>query len=935
MADYQYDAFISYRHRPADQRVAIALQNRLERLKGPDGKKLRIFRDKTDLPISGDLSDGIKEALESSRFLIVICSPEYQKSKWCMAELTRFRQLHGNNNAHVLPVLVEGEPADVFPEELFWEEETVTLPDGTIDIQRVEIEPLGADVRGSHTAERLWKLRTEYLRLAAPILGKTFDALYQRDKRKQRWLWGSILTAVILGLSGFSLYNMHMRSQILAEHQAMLANESLRLAVASEQQLQQGNVKLAMALALEALPEDLENPERPLVPEAQTALRSAVYTAMAQQEKDLLQHITTLSFSTWGWELRGMYADGKILAVNDLETLCLYDASNGNLIFEYPSDFYAKAVLNSDATQVARVGYGDMEDGQQLYEMVVCAVPSGEVLFRQTAPAEPYAITVHWDTRDNVWYFVKDLYVPEATQILAAVQEDGSCITPTAKPDEITAPRFLDEISRVLPPAMDAALEDGQWTNLGESYREVLEPLLKQGEETILISGDRELVLIPGGLEKKDRLYSLPGLESGNTGYAALSGYYNIDTVNKRLLVSDDDLQRLHLYQYRTQNLVYQDPSLPEELLYITRDGSRCLFLGDPGIWDTEDLSAPLLSLKDSYTCVTPDLTCMLTQPTETQLQLWHTENGLLLELETRKPVIRSCINGDGSLIAVQYADTAVAVFDRAGNPVITVEPQESSDGRNDVLANLEVMELAGTDLLLSARFDINACSWIVDTTGQRETVVLPVGSYCSPYYGWAVTAHHLTEDGLLFCTGEYFNNALDAIYDVKTGQCVFRQVSYYQYDRATGILLYMPTNPQFGDSPVLHVARRDDRGVFRDLYTVSPENTDTVHWRAVLCADDSYFLVIGDSNCQVYSLEDGSRLLTLYDSDLSDEYTDRPYYLVSGTVYDTRYYRSGHLSSYPILEFDRIPELAEELLSSETGMRTLSYLEKEAFFLD
>ena len=68
MVNYQYDAFISYRHRPADQQVAIALQNRLEQLKGADGKRLRIFRDKTDLPISSDLSDGIKEALESSGF---------------------------------------------------------------------------------------------------------------------------------------------------------------------------------------------------------------------------------------------------------------------------------------------------------------------------------------------------------------------------------------------------------------------------------------------------------------------------------------------------------------------------------------------------------------------------------------------------------------------------------------------------------------------------------------------------------------------------------------------------------------------------------------------------------------------------------------------------------------------------------------------------
>ena len=932
MVNYQYDAFISYRHRSADQQVAIALQNRLEQLKGADGKRLRIFRDKTDLPISSDLSDGIKEALESSRFLIVICTPAYQDSKWCMAELSRFRELHGNSNAHVLPVLVEGEPVDAFPEELFWEEEPETLPDGTIQTRRVEIEPLGADVRGNHAMERLRKLRTEYLRIAAPILGKSFDDLYQRNQRRQRWLWGSIITATLLGLTGFSLYNMHMRDQIQAQHQAMLANESLRLAVASEQQLQQGNVNLAMALALEALPENLESPERPLVPEAQTALRSAVYTSLAQRQKGLLQHITTVPFETWGWQLRGLYANGKILAVNDLERLYLYDTSNGNLLFDHPSDFYAKAILNGDATRLSRIAYADMQDGQQIYEMVICAIPSGEVLFRQTVAGSAYGITSHWDDQENICYFVENLYTEDA-QILAAVRADGSTIPTNITPEQIRESNFRDSITTDLPPAMEIAYEDGLWTDLGKTYQEVLMSFTEDGTDKILISPDRELVLIYGGLGKKDRFYSLPGLESGNDSYAALDGYYSVDTHNKLLVVSDETA--LHLYRYNANNLLHQDPGDPWQLNYISRDGAR-FFLNFHSIWDTSDLSAPLFTPEGTLTQVSADLRYALVQTTQTQLQLWHTEQGLLQELETRMPIIKSCINADGSLLAVQYADTNVQVFDRNSNPVMTVIPPERTDGWNDVLAQLHIMELSGTDLLLSGcdGYSSIGCTWIVDTTGQRETVVLSEGSTCQCWNKLRLN-HHFTEDGLFIRSTDYPDDALDAIYDIRTGQCIFRQVAYYQYDAPTGTLLYMPTNPQFGDSPLIHVARRNAQGVFQDLFTISPEDPEPIHWRTALCADDHYFIAVGQDFCQVYSLEDGTRLLTLYDSDLSEEYTGRPYHMVNGTIYDSRYDLTGQLTTYPVLEFQQVVDLAKDALTTQSGMRTLSYLEKEEFFLE
>ena len=79
-AGFRYDAFISYRHAPLDLYVAQTLQRRLETFKVPKladketkelGKKSirRIFRDKDELPLAGNLSEPIMEALSSSEYL--------------------------------------------------------------------------------------------------------------------------------------------------------------------------------------------------------------------------------------------------------------------------------------------------------------------------------------------------------------------------------------------------------------------------------------------------------------------------------------------------------------------------------------------------------------------------------------------------------------------------------------------------------------------------------------------------------------------------------------------------------------------------------------------------------------------------------------------------------------------------------------------------
>src|SRR5258708_4858986 len=83
-----YDAFISYSH-AKDKPLAGALQSVVQKLGKPWYKRraLRIFRDDTSLAASPHLWPSIEQALNQSRYLIVLASPEFAASRWCAREV--------------------------------------------------------------------------------------------------------------------------------------------------------------------------------------------------------------------------------------------------------------------------------------------------------------------------------------------------------------------------------------------------------------------------------------------------------------------------------------------------------------------------------------------------------------------------------------------------------------------------------------------------------------------------------------------------------------------------------------------------------------------------------------------------------------------------------------------------------------------------------
>lgn len=233
MSDYA--AFISYSH--ADHAIARWLHRRIESYRFPKAlvgtetpfgsvpRRLPpVFRDRDELPASGDLGQELRDALARSRFQIVLCSPKAASSKWVNEEILSFKRMHGESRT--LALILAGEPYDGGEQECFPPALRFRLaPDGTLSDQPAE--PIAADLRPGKDGRRL-----ALLKLLAGLSGTRLDALVRRDAaRRQRRLM--LITAASLAIAvvtlGLAVYATVQRR--LAERQRQLAERSLEFLV--------------------------------------------------------------------------------------------------------------------------------------------------------------------------------------------------------------------------------------------------------------------------------------------------------------------------------------------------------------------------------------------------------------------------------------------------------------------------------------------------------------------------------------------------------------------------------------------------------------------------------------------------------------------------------------------------------------------------------
>ncbi|MDF1752873.1 MAG: toll/interleukin-1 receptor domain-containing protein [Verrucomicrobiales bacterium] len=205
-----YWAFISYSQ--VDQAWAEWLHRSLERYTVPKtlvgaeterGHRVPrrvypVFRDRDELPTGAKFTEMLETALQNSKYLIVICSPNAVKSRWVNEEIKHFKKI--GREDRIIYLIVDGEPcasdgrpgyraeSECFPKAArFGVDEN-----GEITGQRTE--PIAADVRPGKDGKTNAKLK-----ILAGVLGVGYAELTRRDHaRKVRRMW--LLTSISLAL---------------------------------------------------------------------------------------------------------------------------------------------------------------------------------------------------------------------------------------------------------------------------------------------------------------------------------------------------------------------------------------------------------------------------------------------------------------------------------------------------------------------------------------------------------------------------------------------------------------------------------------------------------------------------------------------------------------------------------------------------------------
>jgi tetratricopeptide (TPR) repeat protein len=205
MAAERYQAFISYSHKDRD--FAEWLHRALEAYRidrdlvgretpvGPVPKTLRpIFRDRDDFAGGPSLTEATFRALQDSKFLIALCSPNSRQSYYVNEEVRLFKQL--GRADRVIPVILAGEPdnpeRECFPPAVIFN----VGADGQITNSRAE--PIAADAREEGDGRDIAKQK-----IVAGLLGIGLDEIRKRaaSAARRRHILVSSVAVAMTGLA--------------------------------------------------------------------------------------------------------------------------------------------------------------------------------------------------------------------------------------------------------------------------------------------------------------------------------------------------------------------------------------------------------------------------------------------------------------------------------------------------------------------------------------------------------------------------------------------------------------------------------------------------------------------------------------------------------------------------------------------------------------
>ena len=186
---YTYYAFVSYRS--SDEKWAKWLQEKIEGYRLPT----TIQHENTDLPKSrlrpcfryhtdiqpNELKTELRNKLEQSKYLLVICSPRSAQSPWVGAEIDTFVEL--GRRDRIIPVIVEGRPYSNDPATECYNPSLLKHFPHSDDINQ-DREILGVNIHEEGSGSAYMKRERAVMQVVSRMLNVSFDRIWQRQKRR-------------------------------------------------------------------------------------------------------------------------------------------------------------------------------------------------------------------------------------------------------------------------------------------------------------------------------------------------------------------------------------------------------------------------------------------------------------------------------------------------------------------------------------------------------------------------------------------------------------------------------------------------------------------------------------------------------------------------------------------------------------------------------
>ena len=198
MEEYKYYAFVSYRS--SDEKWAKWLQDKIEAYRLPTTvqkmnqalpkSKLRpCFRYHTDIQ-PNELKTELRNKLEQSKYLLVICTPRSAQSPWVGNEIDTFVKLGRRDK--IIPVIVVGKPYSGNPETECFNPALIKHFPHSDNISE-DHEILGVNIHEEGRGSAYMKRERAVIQIVSRMLNVNYDQLWNRQRRR-------IITRAILSI---------------------------------------------------------------------------------------------------------------------------------------------------------------------------------------------------------------------------------------------------------------------------------------------------------------------------------------------------------------------------------------------------------------------------------------------------------------------------------------------------------------------------------------------------------------------------------------------------------------------------------------------------------------------------------------------------------------------------------------------------------------